>query len=148
MPKREGYLEWNAYFMEVAKITAQRSKDPNTQVGTCIVGENNKIIGIGYNGMPRGCSDDEFTWERPEKHLYVCHAEQNALLNSNNFSMINGSTLYTTLFPCNECAKTIIQLGVVKIIYLEDKYSDTEAVIASKKMFDASGVKYEQFKKC
>jgi len=142
MTKRLEYMPWHEYFMETAKLSAKRSKDPSTQVGTCVVGKNKKIIGTGYNGMPRGCSDDDFSWEKPEKYLYVCHAEQNALLNSNNFEMLYGSTLYTTLFPCNECAKIIIQLGVKNVIYLEDKYSDTVEVRAAKKMFVAAQVEY------
>lgn len=145
MAKRTDNISWSEYFMEIAKISAKRSKDPNTQVGTCVVGEDMKIIGTGYNGMPRGCNDDDFSWDRPEKYLYVVHAEQNALLNSNNFQMLKGSTLYTTLFPCNQCAKVIIQLGVHKVIYLEDKYHDSEECVASRKMFDATGVEYCSF---
>lgn len=140
MPKRKNYISWEKYFMEIAKISSLRSKDPTTQVGCCVVDNYNRIIGIGYNGMPRGCSDDTFSWDKPDKYLYVCHAEQNALLNSTNFNMLNGSTLYTTLFPCNECAKIIIQLGVSKIFYLEDRIS-TETY-ASKKMFDTVDIKY------
>lgn len=145
MTKREDYISWNEYFMEIAKISAKRSKDPATQVGCCIVSKDNKIIGTGYNGMPRGCSDDEYSWERPEKHLYVCHAEQNALLNSNDFKMLNGSTLYTTLFPCNDCTKIIIQLGVSKIVYLEDKYFDRDDIKASKRMLNSTGIIYTHF---
>lgn len=147
MSKRENYISWSEYFMEIAKTSAKRSKDPNTQVGTCVVGEDMKIICTGYNGMPRGCNDDEFSWSSPEKYLYVCHAEQNALLNANNFNMLKGSTLYTTLFPCNECAKIIIQLGVHNIIYLDDKYHDSKECVAARKMFDAAGVVYTNYEK-
>jgi len=146
MTKRTDYISWNEYFMEIAKISAKRSKDPNTQVGTCVVDKDMKIICTGYNGMPRGCDDDEFPWTSPEKYLYVCHAEQNALLNANNFNMLKGATLYTTLFPCNECSKIIIQLGVSTIIYLDDKYHDTEGCIASRRMLDAAGVEYIKYK--
>ena len=144
MTKRTNYISWETYFMKIALLSAQRSKDPNTQVGTCIVSQDNKIIGIGYNGMPRGCSDDKFSWNKPEKYLYVCHAEQNALLNANDFSKLKDSILYTTLFPCNECTKNIIQLGVSKIYYLEDKYSDSKEIIASKKMLDSAKIDYTQ----
>ena len=141
MSKRTTYIDWDTYFMKIAMISAERSKDPNTQVGACVVGEDNKILGMGYNGFPRGCSDDEFPWDKPDKYLYVCHAELNSLLNSNNLSMIKGSRLYTTLFPCNECAKVIIQLGVAEIIYLDDKYDGTPANLAAKRMFNAVGIK-------
>ena len=142
MSKRKDYISWEEYFMGIAKLSDQRSKDHDTQVGACVVGENGKIIGTGYNGFPREISDDEFPWTRPEKYLYVCHAEENALLNANNFNKIKGSTLYSTLFPCNECAKAIIQLGVKKIVYLSDKYHDTEPMIAARKMFNAVGIEY------
>lgn len=145
MTKREDYITWGTYFMEIAKISSQRSKDPNTQVGAVVVGQNNKIIGTGYNGMPRGCSDDIFPWTRPDKHLYVCHAELNAILNANNFNMLEGSTLYSTLFPCNECSKIILQMGIKKVVYLEDKYAERDEFKASKIMFDAANIKYEAF---
>ena len=128
-------------------LSAQRSKDQNTQVGACIVDENNKILSLGYNGMPIGCNDDEMPWERDgnpvdTKYMYVCHAELNAILNSK--ISLHGATLYVTLFPCNECAKAIIQSGIKKVLYLSDKYKDTDGVRASKKMFDAAGVEYRQ----
>ena len=144
MPKRSDYISWENYFMGIAQLSAKRSKDPNTQVGACLVGENNKILGIGYNGFPRGCDDDQFSWERPEKYLYVCHAEVNCILNVNNFTLVKGSKLYTTLFPCNECTKVIIQTGINEIFYLEDKYKGNETDIASKKMLDCVGIKYIQ----
>jgi dCMP deaminase len=131
--------------MNIAKISAQRSKDPVTQVGSCVVSQENIILGIGYNGFPRGCSDDEFPWTKPEKSLYVCHAEMNALLGSNNINLVKGSRLYTTLFPCNNCTKIIIQLGVKEIIYLEDKYPNKIETIASRKMLDAVGITYQQY---
>jgi len=150
MPKRENYINWDEYFMGIALLSAQRSKDPNSQVGACIVSEDNKILSIGYNGFPVGCKDDELSWEREgdfqnTKYPYVCHAELNAILNYTG-STIKGSKMYVALFPCNECAKAIIQSGIKEIIYKCDKYKDTEAVKVSKKMFDMSGVKYSEYK--
>ena len=137
--------------MGVAMLAAMRSKDPGTQVGACIVDSNNKILSIGYNGMPTGCSDDCMPWEREgeplhTKYLYVCHAELNAILNYNGGSL-QGAKLYGTLFPCNECCKAIIQSGIKEIIYMSDKYADTDSVIASKKMFDMVGITYRQYEK-
>ncbi|HOO26697.1 MAG TPA: dCMP deaminase family protein [Clostridiales bacterium] len=150
MPKREDYISWDEYFMGIALLSANRSKDPSTQVGACIVNENNKIMSVGYNGMPMGCSDDEFPWEREgdsldTKYPYVCHAELNAILNYDGGSL-HGSKIYVALFPCNECAKAIIQSGIKEVLYLSDKYAHTPQVIASKKMFDAAGVKYTKIK--
>ena len=145
MSKRENYINWDTYFMGIAKLSAERSKDPHTQVGACVVGNENMILGIGYNGLPRGCSDDLFSWAKPDKYLYVCHAEMNALLNSNNLVLVRGSKIYTTLFPCNNCAKIIIQLGVKEVIYLDDKYHHTTENEASRKMFDASGINCHKF---
>ncbi|MEG0075410.1 MAG: dCMP deaminase family protein [Eubacterium sp.] len=147
--KREEYLSWDEYFMGIALLSAKRSKDPGTQVGACIVSPENKILTMGYNGMPIGCDDDNMPWERDgkpleTKYLYVCHAEFNAILNSGGRSL-KGATLYATLFPCNECAKAIIQSGIRKVIYLEDKYADTDAVIASKKMLKMAGVVFEMY---
>ena len=144
--KRTDYISWNEYFMGVAMLAARRSKDPSTQVGACIVSEDNIIISTGYNGMPKGCSDDEFPWERTgeeneTKYPYVVHAELNAILNANGRDL-RGSRLYVALFPCNECAKAIIQSGVREVVYLSDKYKDTMGNLASKKMLDAAGVKY------
>lgn len=145
--KRLDYISWNEYFMGVAMLAAQRSKDPSTQVGACIVSADNKILSMGYNGLPIGCSDDEFPWEKtdttPEhnKYLYSTHSELNAILNYRGGSL-EGTTLYVTLFPCNECAKACIQAGIKKIIYACDKYADTDGVIASKRMLDAAGVEY------
>lgn len=143
--KRQEYLLWDEYFMGIAELSAQRSKDPSTQVGACIVSEDNKILSVGYNGMPRACSDDSFPWDRDggnldTKYFFVCHAELNAILNFRGGSL-EGSRIYTTLFPCNECAKAIIQSGVSEIIYKSNKYLGTDSVTASIKMFEAAGVK-------
>ncbi len=149
MAKREDYISWDEYFMGISLLAAMRSKDPNTQVGACIVNENNKIMSVGYNGFPLGCSDDEFPWERTgdssvdTKYPFVCHAELNAILN-NAGAPLQGCSIYVALFPCNECAKAIIQSGIKKVLYLSDKYKDTDGVKASKKMFDAAGVEYRQ----
>ena len=144
--KRTDYISWDEYFMGVAMLAARRSKDPSTQVGACIVSQDNIIISTGYNGMPKGCSDDEFPWarsgqENETKYPYVVHAELNAVLNANGRDL-RGSRLYVALFPCNECAKAIIQSGIREIVYLSDKYKDTMGNLASKKMLDAAGVKY------
>ena len=146
--KRTDYISWDEYFMGVAMLAARRSKDPNTQVGACIVSQDNIIISTGYNGMPKGCSDDEFPWDRTgedtnTKYPYVVHAELNAILNANGRDL-RGSRLYVALFPCNECAKAIIQSGVKEVLYLSDKYSGTPMNIASKRMLEAAGVKYTQ----
>ena len=148
--KRIGYLSWDGFFMGIALLSAQRSKDSNTQVGACIVSEENKILSVGYNGMPIGCSDDEMPWGKEgealdTKYPYVCHAELNAILNYNGGSL-KGAKLYTTLFPCNECAKAIIQSGIKEIVYLEDKYATTDSVKASKKMFDLVHISYKPYK--
>ena len=150
MPKRENYINWDEYFMGIALLTSKRSKDPNSQVGACIVSQDNKILSMGYNGFPIGCSDDEIPWEREgsfqeTKYAYVCHAELNAILNYTGTSL-KGSKIYVALFPCNECAKAIIQAGIKEIIYLEDKYADTDGVKVSKKLFDTCDVKYRQYK--
>lgn len=150
MPKREDYINWDEYFMGIAILSSQRSKDPSTQVGACIVSEDNKILSIGYNGFPRGCSDDEISWDREgdfqnTKYPYVCHAELNSILNYTG-PTLRGSKIYVALFPCNECAKAIIQSGIKEVIYMCDKYKETDGVRVSKKMFDMSGVKYTQYK--
>ena len=145
--KREDYISWDEYFMGIAMLAAKRSKDPNTQVGACIVSQDNIIISTGYNGMPKGCSDDEYPWERDgdqTKYPYVVHAELNAVLNANGRDL-RGSKLYVALFPCNECAKAIIQSGIKELIYLSDKYHDTLASIASRRMFNMTGVKYRAY---
>lgn len=148
MSKRSDYISWDEYFMGIALLSANRSKDPSTRVGACIVNSSNKIMSVGYNGLPRGCSDDEFPWEREgeafdTKYPYVCHAELNAILNNDGGSLA-GCKIYVALFPCNECAKAIIQCGISEVIYLSDKYADTVSVKASKRMFDAAKVKYTQ----
>ena len=152
LKKREDYISWDEYFMGVADLSGMRSKDPNTQVGACIVSMDNKILSMGYNGFPRGCSDDDFPWgkqletEDPynAKYLYVTHSELNAILNYRGGSL-EGSKLYVTLFPCNECAKAIIQAGIKTVIYKEDKYQDSPSVRASKRMLNAAGVRYYQY---
>ena len=142
--KRKGYISWDEYFMGVAILSGMRSKDPNSQVGACIVSKDNKILSMGYNGFPMGCSDDEFPWAREgepldTKYLYVTHSELNAILNNDSGSL-KGTTIYVTLFPCNECAKAIIQSGIREVVYWDDKYAETDAVIASKRMFEMAGV--------
>ena len=152
--KRKDYLGWDEYFMGVALLSSQRSKDPNTQVGACVVNADNRIVSIGYNGMPYGCDDDVFPWAREgsnleSKYMFVCHAEINAILNFNGGSLEN-CRLYTTLFPCNECAKAIVQKHIKEVVYLSDKYEDTDMTRAARMIFNAAGVtcrKYELSKK-
>ena len=149
MGKSKEYITWDQYFMGVAKLSALRSKDPNTKVGACIVNVKKRIVGIGYNGLPYGCSDDEFPWEREgefleTKYPYLVHAEPNAILNSTN--KLDDATLYVTLFPCNECAKLIIQSGIKEIVYVSDKYNGSNDNVASKRMLTAAGVKCRQMK--
>lgn len=146
--KRTDYITWDEYFMGVALLAAKRSKDPNTQVGACIVDENNVILTTGYNGFPIGCSDDEFPWDREgelTKYPFVVHAELNAILNASGKSL-RGARLYVALFPCNECAKAIIQAGIKEVVYLSDKYADTAATQASKMMLNAAGVRLTVFR--
>jgi len=139
-------ISWQQYFMGVAKLSAYRSKDPNTQVGACIVSPANKIVGVGYNGLPWGCEDDKFPWQVREgelydtKYPYVVHAELNAILNS--IDHLQGCTIYVSLFPCHECVKAIIQSGIKEIVYEDDKYNGTDSDRAAKRMLDAAGVKY------
>ena len=146
--KRKDYLSWEEYFMGLAILSAERSKDPSTQVGACIVDENNKIISVGYNGAPIGYDDDkDMTWERDgdfldTKYAYVCHSELNAILNSK--VKVEGCKLFVTLFPCNECAKVIIQSGIKEVIYLSDKYANSENNIASRRLFNECGVTYKK----
>ena len=151
MAKREGYISWDEYFMAVAQLAGMRAKDPSTQVGCCIVSKDNKILSMGYNGFPKGCSDDVFPWEREgemltTKYAFVTHSELNAILNYRGGSL-EGTKLYVSLFPCNECAKAIIQAGIKTVVYDSDKYSGTPGNIASKRMFDAAGVKYEKYQR-
>jgi len=145
--KRQGYISWDEYFMGIALLSAQRSKDPSTQVGACIINPDKRIVGTGYNGFPKGCSDDEFPWAREgefgeTKYPFVSHAELNAVLNAT--TQLAGCSIYVALFPCNECAKVIIQAGITEVIYLSDKYADTPGVKASKRMFDAAKVNCRQ----
>lgn len=147
--KRIDYISWDEYFMGVAMLSGMRSKDPNTQVGACIVSEDNKILSMGYNGFPKGCSDDDFPWCREgnpldNKYFYVTHSELNAILNYRGGSL-EGAKIYVSLFPCNECAKAIIQAGIKTIVYSSDKYANTDSTKASKRMLDAAGVRYYQY---
>lgn len=149
MNKRNDYIDWDTYFMMIAKVSALRSKDPNTQVGACIINDDRKIVSCGYNGAPTGFNDEDMPWNREgdfinTKYAYVCHAELNAILNSN--ADLRGTTIYVDLFPCNECAKAIIQSGIKKVIYLSDKYNGTESNIVAKRLFDECGVTYKQYK--
>ncbi len=142
--KRRDYISWDEYFMGIAMLSAQRSKDSSTQVGACIVSPQHKILSLGYNGMPTGCDDDCMPWEREgapldTKYLYVCHAELNAILNA-GVGTLRGATLYVTLFPCNECTKAIIQAGITELVYLDDKYHDSDSTRASRRMLDMTGV--------
>lgn len=146
--KREGYITWDEYFMGVAVLASMRSKDPNTQVGACIVDSENRILSTGYNGFPSGCSDDDFPWERQgcfceTKYPFVVHAELNAILNARGKNL-TGAKIYVALFPCNECAKAIIQSGIKEVVYLSDKYANTDGTIASKRMLTSAGVKFTQ----
>ena len=147
--KREGYLSWEQYFMAVALLSAQRSKDPSTQVGACIVDPRRRIVGVGYAGFPAGCSDDELPWAREgaaleTKYPFVCHAELNAILNRNSTDL-GGCTIYTTLFPCNECAKAIIQSGITEVVFLSDKYRESDAAEAARTLFRLAGVATRRF---
>ena len=153
--KRKNYLSWDEYFMAVAKLLALRSKDPSTQVGACIVDNENRILSIGYNGAPNGFDDDEFPWGRDggaldTKYLYVVHAEVNAILNfRGSRKEFAGARIYVDLFPCNECAKFIIQASIREVVYLSDKYADLDMTVAAKRLFDKCGVVYQQLsKKC
>ena len=146
--KRKDYFGWDETFMQMSKVIAERSKDPNTQNGACIVNDKNIIVGLGYNGFPRGCGDEQLPWKRKggfcdTKYAYVVHAEENAVLNSN--ADVEGAKLYCTLFPCNECAKVIIQKGIKEVIFESDKYHDDDIWIASRKLLDLAGVKYRQY---
>jgi len=147
--KRVDYISWDEYFMGVSQLSAMRSKDPSTQVGACIVSEDNKILSVGYNGFPKGCSDEEFPWDKQgdiyeTKYSYVTHSELNAILNYRGGSL-EGSKLYVTLFPCNECAKAIIQAGIKTVIYASDKNADKPEVRASKRMMNAAGIRYYKY---
>ena len=149
--KRKNYIGWDEYFMAIAKLSAMRSKDPSTQVGACIVGEGNRILSIGYNGAPNGFNDDIFPWAREGENLntkypYVCHAEMNAILNYRGSRKdLEGAKIYVDLFPCNECAKAIIQAGIKRIVYDSDKYDGTPSVVASKRMLKAAGVVMQKY---
>ncbi|HAL01831.1 MAG TPA: cytidine deaminase [Lachnospiraceae bacterium] len=147
--KRKDYISWDEYFMGIAKLSGMRSKDPNTQVGACIVSDDHKIMSMGYNGFPAGCSDDDFPWDREgdfldTKYAYVTHSELNAILNFRG-GTLEGTTLYVSLFPCNECAKAIIQAGIKTVVYSDDKYDGTPGNTAAKRLFASAGVKYYKY---
>ena len=148
--KRDEYLSWDEYFMAIAILSSGRSKDPNTQVGACIVSQDNRILSIGYNSAPNGFNDKNFPWAREGENLetkypYVVHAEENAILNyRGNRTDLVGSTIYVDLFPCNECAKSIVQAGIKHVVFLSDKYKNTEGNIASRRIFDECGVQYRK----
>lgn len=144
--KRTDYINWDEYFMAIAQLSAKRSKDPSTQVGACIVNSKKRIIGIGYNGFPIGCSDDLLPWDREGDYLdtkypYVCHAEMNAITNSSNKMQLEGASIFVSLFPCNECAKLIVQVGIKEVVFLSDKYADADVFVASRRIFDMANVR-------
>ncbi|TAN33399.1 cytidine deaminase [Patescibacteria group bacterium] len=145
---RENCISWDECFMRMAHVIAERSKDPSTQAGAVVVDKNNVVVGMGYNGFPRGIASDKLPWEREggfldTKYAYVCHAEENAVYNANNDT--RGCKTYCTLFPCNECAKTMIQNGIIEVIFESDKYHDVDAFAAARRLFDAAGIKYRQY---
>jgi len=149
MPKRENYISWDECFMRIAHVIAERSKDPNTQAGSVLVNNKNVVVGLGYNGWPRGIENDKLPWDRKgklydTKYAYVVHAEENAIYNAN--AQTQGGTLYCTLFPCNECAKTIVQCGITHVVYESDAYHDEDIWKASRRIFDLAGVAYRQYK--
>lgn len=146
--KRNDYISWDQYFMGVALLSEKRSKDPNTQVGACIVNTDKRIVGIGYNGFPQKLSDDDFPWEKEgdfenTKYPYVVHAEANAILNATQ--NLKGASIYVTLFPCHECVKLIIQSGITELVYRDDKYEGTASDIAAKRMLDKANISYRKF---
>ena len=148
MTKRTDYISWDEYFMGIAVLSGKRSKDPNTQVGACVVNAQNKIVGVGYNGLPIGCSDEDFPWQKngeflDTKYPYVCHAELNAIINNIGINLA-GCRIYTALFPCNECSKAIIQAGLNEVVFLSDKYNGTEVSKASRRLLEASGVRFRK----
>ncbi|WP_052591226.1 deoxycytidylate deaminase [Paracholeplasma brassicae] len=145
--KRSNYISWDQYFMGVAMLSEKRSKDPNTQVGACIVNQDKRIVGIGYNGFPQKLNDDDFPWEKDgefedTKYPYVVHAEANAILNATQ--NLKGATIYVTLFPCHECVKLIIQSGITELVYASSKYNGTPSDIAAKRMLDKADITYRQ----
>eukprot|EP01147_Barroeca_monosierra_P005596 gene5596-8942_t len=148
--RRQNCLSKDAWYMAMAVLASKRSKDPRTQVGCVIVDGKGVIVSVGYNGFPTGCPDTELPWAKEAESVldtkfpYVCHAEMNAILNTNDQS-VEGCTAYSTLFPCNECAKMIIQAGIRKVVYLCNKSSGKPSAIASQKMFDMAGVEYTKF---
>ena len=146
---RTDYIDWDEYFMGIAQLSSLRSKDPSTQVGACIVDDAHKVVSIGYNGMPRGVNEETVPWGHGDglksKYLYVCHAEFNAILNTRDGAHLQGCILYVTLFPCNECAKAIIQVGIKEVVFLEDKHSEDTIYEASKSLLEMTGVKIRHY---
>lgn len=148
--KRDNYLSWDEAFMGLAGVIALRSKDPSTQVGAVIVGQDKRVKALGYNGFPSGCSDDEFPWDREaedpydSKYIYVAHAELNAVLNGNGEDL-RGCTIYVSLSPCAECAKALIQVGIREVVFQSDKYAELPSFRAARRMFAAAGVEVRQF---
>ena len=148
--KRKDYISWDDYFMGISLLSGKRSKEPSTTIGAWIVDKDNRIVSIGYNGFVNGCSDEDFPWGREgefleTKYPFVVHAEQNAILNARGKSL-EGSTIYVNLFPCHDCTKNIIQSGIKRVVYLEDKYKDTDSIKASKMMLDKAKVEYVKLK--
>ncbi|KAF7710059.1 hypothetical protein HF521_008931 [Silurus meridionalis] len=145
-----GSYKDEVYFMTVALLFAKKSPDPNTKVGACIVNQEGKIVGIGYNKMPNGCENADFPWKRGKyddpttKHQYVCHAELNAIVNKTSVD-VKGCTIYVTLFPCNQCARILIQSGVRNLVYLSNKRKDRPDTNVSNKLLDTAGVTCRQF---
>lgn len=147
-PPRANAISWDECFMRMAHVIAERSKDPSTQAGAVIADQNNVVVGLGYNGFPRNISSDSFPWEREgafadTKYAYVCHSEENAVYNANKST--HGCKIYCTLFPCNECAKTLIQNGISEVIYESDKYHDGDVWVVSRRLLDAAKIKYRQY---
>lgn len=148
--KRRDVISWDEFFMRVALAAAMRSKDPNTQVGACIADTNHRILSVGYNGTPVAINDDDFPWGASDdplmdKHSYVVHAEANAILNyRGSLKDVQGATVYVTLFPCHECAKMLVQAGIGEVVYLDDKYHDTQGAAVARRVFDTCGVRYRQ----
>ncbi len=146
--RTDGVLSWDECFMRIARVIAQRSKDSSTQAGAVLVNQNNVVIGLGYNGWPRGIDNTDLPWAREgklseTKYAYVVHAEENAVYNANGSS--ENSILYCTLFPCNECAKALIQNGIKEVVYESDKYHDKEEWIASRRLLDAAGITTREY---
>lgn len=147
--ERMNNISWDEYFMGVAMLSAMRSKDPSTQVGSCIVTEDKRIVGIGYNGAPKGFDDKDFPWARKGdflkvKYPFVVHAEANAIMNAT--TNLKGCILYVALMPCNQCAQLIAQSGIKEVVYISDKYKDVDVFKAGKIILNKAGIKIRKFK--